>query len=98
MDIVRYAQTVLERQATVLPLLPEASKAAQAIRQYRTQVGAPGGCPGCRRRRLLKWLAKEIQASAEKPTIDTVVYGINTPAAAVSITVQPVIDSPVNNK
>jgi hypothetical protein len=73
MDALRYAQLVLERQDRIVPAVPPDSRTVQAIAKVRAEELAGTGCRGCRRRRLLRWLAAEIQQSTERTVVDSVV-------------------------
>jgi hypothetical protein len=74
MDPVLYAQTARDRQLQIRSTLPAESRVVRAINEYEAKDQA-GGCRGCRRRRMLRWLANEIALApgTEKSVVDSVV-------------------------
>ena len=75
MDPLRYAQLARDRQAQIVSALPPEARTVRALTEVGVQLSAPGGCHGCKSRRLLKWLAREIEQAPgpEKLVVDSVV-------------------------
>jgi hypothetical protein len=71
----RLAQRVLANEKTIREKLDEESKTVQAIQHYRRANERKGGCRGCRRRRLQRWLAGEVRqlTGDEKTAVDAII-------------------------
>jgi len=74
MDQIRYGQLVRDKQTQITSVLPAESRTVRALAEYAAKEHA-GGCAGCRRRRMLRWLANEIAQAPgpEKLVVDSVV-------------------------
>lgn len=76
MDPVRYAQLVEENAPAIKAALPPDSEAARTLAQYESTVNQTGGCRGCRRRKLMRWMAGELAKIQEKPEIDKLIPAV----------------------
>ena len=69
------AQRVLDNESVLQDKLEPDSKTLDAIQRYHVADSKKGGCPGCRRNRLLGWLATEVRqlTGPEKTVVREVV-------------------------
>ena len=74
MDPVLYAQTARDRRTQITSTLPAESRVVRALNEYQAKEMV-GGCRGCQRRRMLRWLANEIALAPgpDKLVVDSVV-------------------------